>query len=474
MSITPVTRNFYSYAIFFNGLTAAIAFFQSIIYFRLGSQFYSLESFPAWYLSGNFALLVGTLFLLKYYHLKQYLLPFWIGVVSTITGIFQTIVVYGILMGMRSLGVYYIPVVLSVLAVAVVYSLSLIFSNAAERPWLKVTGIISLVLALILSATIIWSMGPPDIQRNAMVEEIHQWASLISGLIPVLLVINFFDERKILGKQRFDSPPAPHRSFEMAMPIVSAVAFMATLFLGSFVLKDTISKISWDRKLSYKAKEWEQIFESRTFVGTGGDTLKYQLLKPAFNNLEGKYPLVVCLPFGGGVEGSPPAQYLLTEANQRKHPSFLFVPFCPEGKGWGGIPHYPTIDTLVFEAIQSLEREFSEIDVKKCYVTGVSRGGYGSWHFITTRPDMFAAAIPICGEGNPNLAANIIDVGVWAFHGEHDRNVPVEGSRDMIAAIKDAGGDPRYTEFKGAGHNIWEDVKGTSGVLDWLFAQERN
>jgi predicted peptidase len=202
--------------------------------------------------------------------------------------------------------------------------------------------------------------------------------------------------------------------------------------------------------------------------------LKYQLLKPTYVNIEEKYPLVVCLPFGGGVEGCPPAEFLSSDANQRKYPSFLFVPYCPQGAGWGGVPNYPTIDTLVFEAITSLEKEFAEINEKKCYVTGVSRGGYGSWHFITTRPDMFAAAMPVCGEGNPTLASNIVDVGVWAFHGKKDRNVPVSGSREMIAAIKNAGGDPKYTEFPDAGHNVWELVKGTSGVLEWLFDQEKD
>ncbi|MCW3112906.1 MAG: peptidase-like protein, partial [Segetibacter sp.] len=52
--------------------------------------------------------------------------------------------------------------------------------------------------------------------------------------------------------------------------------------------------------------------------------------------------------------------------------------------------------------------------------------------------------------------------------------VPVNGSRDMIAAIKKAGGHPLYTEYKGEGHNIWDKVSGTQGLWDWLFAQQRN
>jgi predicted peptidase len=106
-------------------------------------------------------------------------------------------------------------------------------------------------------------------------------------------------------------------------------------------------------------------------------------------------------------------------------------------------------------------------------VTGVSRGGYGSWQFIGTRPDLFAAAVPVCGGGDPTLGKNMVNVAVWAFHGAKDKNVPVSGSRDFIAAIKRSGGNPRYTEFPDLEHAIYANVKTIPGLLDWLFAQKR-
>ena len=53
--------------------------------------------------------------------------------------------------------------------------------------------------------------------------------------------------------------------------------------------------------------------------------------------------------------------------------------------------------------MHELEKEFS-IDITRRYVIGESLGGYGTWHFITTRPQMFAAAVPVCGVGDPALA----------------------------------------------------------------------
>jgi predicted peptidase len=129
------------------------------------------------------------------------------------------------------------------------------------------------------------------------------------------------------------------------------------------------------------------------------------------------------------------------------------------------------MDVLVMETIRELETAFP-IDAKRRYVMGTSGGGFGSWYFTGTYPDVFAAAIPRCGGGDPDLGANMAGVAVWAFHGDKDPMVPVSGSRDMIQTIKQAGGNPRYTEFAGAGHDIEKEFQNTPGVLNWLFAQK--
>lgn len=237
----------------------------------------------------------------------------------------------------------------------------------------------------------------------------------------------------------------------------------------------------WDKKNFEKTQEMAKLFEARTFINSKEEKLRYRLLKPLKYNSQKKYPLVVFLPYGGQpgtdtirqIEGAFGADILSGYVNRINYPAFLFIPNCPAGGGWGGIPNYPTTDSLVFDAIEALEREAPGIDVKRLYVIGLSRGGYGVWNFITKRPDMFAAAIPVCGAGDPQLASKIVNVPVWAFHGEKDKNVPVAGSRDMINAIGKAGGNPRYTEFTGEGHNIGYQVTQTPALWDWLFDQKR-
>ncbi|AUC80012.1 phospholipase [Nonlabens sp. MB-3u-79] len=236
-------------------------------------------------------------------------------------------------------------------------------------------------------------------------------------------------------------------------------------------------------------------FEARTYVNNENDTLLYRLLRPINYDPNKKYPLVICLSGSGGrgtdnirqIAGCWPAQILSKQENREKYPAFIFVPQCPQGSDWGrslgvsekeirfklGSFTQPSVDSIVLEAISTLEKEFN-IDIKRRYVTGQSMGGYGTWHFILNHPEMFAAAIPICGGGNPSLAQNIVNLPVWVFHGQKDSAVPVDFSRNMVEAIKKEGGDPNYNEFSGAYHVVWPLAYDTPGLLDWLFAQNNN
>ena len=52
--------------------------------------------------------------------------------------------------------------------------------------------------------------------------------------------------------------------------------------------------------------------------------------------------------------------------------------------------------------------------------------------------------------------------------------VPVERSRQMIEAIKKAGGNPKYTELPGVGHDSWTPAyTDPQGVIPWMFEQSR-
>ncbi|NNM29677.1 MAG: prolyl oligopeptidase family serine peptidase [Akkermansiaceae bacterium] len=113
------------------------------------------------------------------------------------------------------------------------------------------------------------------------------------------------------------------------------------------------------------------------------------------------------------------------------------------------------------------------VDPRRLYLTGLSMGGFGVWDTLWREPELFAAALPICGGGLPEEAPAMRAVPTWAFHGGRDPVVPVEQSRRMVAALEAAGSGVRYTEFPDAGHDIWDRVYRDPAVLDWLLAQRR-
>ncbi|MCA9047007.1 MAG: prolyl oligopeptidase family serine peptidase, partial [Planctomycetaceae bacterium] len=113
------------------------------------------------------------------------------------------------------------------------------------------------------------------------------------------------------------------------------------------------------------------------------------------------------------------------------------------------------------------------IDEDRIYVMGLSMGGYGTWDLLARHPEKFAAGVPICGGGDEKQAAKIKEMPIWVFHGDADTAVKVERSRNMVAAIKEAGGKPKYTEYPGVGHNSWTPAINEPEILPWLFSQKR-
>jgi predicted peptidase len=127
----------------------------------------------------------------------------------------------------------------------------------------------------------------------------------------------------------------------------------------------------------------------------------------------------------------------------------------------------------LLELIEKTMKDYP-IDPERVYVTGLSMGGYGTWDLMARRPKLIAAAIPVCGGADEHTAEKIQHIPVWVFHGDQDTAVAPERSRNMVAALKKAGGSPKYTEYKGVGHDSWTATYNNADVMQWLFAQKNS
>ncbi|MDB4919155.1 MAG: peptidase-like protein [Mucilaginibacter sp.] len=457
----------YIILIVFLGLTTASGIWNFIIGFKMGPEIYKLDSYVQWFLVGNITAFIGSILLLKYYYDRNYRLAFFTGVIVVITNLGYTTVLY-IALTSGELRSYYMPAVLLNLCAIIVYAVVLIFSNTRKRFWLKLVGFCGLVIGLVLVSALIGGMYPKNAWIINIFGKIAQWSPIAWYLVDVMFIMNFVGEFRTLKTENANVPR--QRFLVSILGVLAIAAVVFTITTGKLLVNESDSQYDWRKDTAVQAQRLVWLAGgARTFVDSEGDSLHYLLIKPQNYDKQKKYPLVVCLPYGGYEAGA--AELLSTDGRRSTYPAFIFVPYCPEGEGWGGIPGCASLDLLVYETISALTEP--GIDVKRRYVTGVSRGGYGTWQFICSRPDMFAAAMPVCGGGDPELASKIVNMPIWAFHGANDKNVPVSGSRDIISAIKKAGGHPRYTEYPDEAHNIWDKVSDTPGLWNWLFAQKR-
>ena len=234
------------------------------------------------------------------------------------------------------------------------------------------------------------------------------------------------------------------------------------------------------------AADPKEVFEPRVYESASGMKLPYRLMKPADYNPQTKYPLVIFF-HGAGERGDDNTAQLVhgmadfaKDENRSKYPCFVVAPQCPRDRRWVEVdwsadshkqPEKPSEPMqLTLDLLPALQKEFS-IDSRRIYVTGLSMGGYGTWDIIQRHPKMFAAAAPICGGGDETQADKLVGVPIWAFHGDQDTAVKPARTRNMIAAIKQAGGKPLYTEYAGVGHFSWGPAYSDPKLMEWMFAQ---
>jgi predicted peptidase len=234
--------------------------------------------------------------------------------------------------------------------------------------------------------------------------------------------------------------------------------------------------------------EEKGVFIRKMYESESGGSIPYQFLIPESLSEGQSYPLVVFLHGAGELGTDNRSQLagfpwsLLNLQNKRGHPAFVIAPQCPLDDSWTSFPDYPSnaqsspsptrATRLTIELVETLLVEYS-IDARRVYVIGFSLGGEGAFDIVSRRPDLFAAAVPICGIADVEKAPSAKDVPMWIFHGEKDDINPVEYSRMMYQALKDAGGAPRYTEYEGAGHDIWSRAYDETGLFSWLFLQRK-
>lgn len=229
-------------------------------------------------------------------------------------------------------------------------------------------------------------------------------------------------------------------------------------------------------------------------VKVHGTSYAYSVYVPRAFDASKRWPVILALHGAGerGTDGLRSTQIGVSaaiRANPERVPAIVVFPQAPVDSRWIGEP--------ADAAMAALETSIAEFhgDRTRIYLTGLSMGGYGSYHLALAHPDTFAALVIVCGGLLPHettvavqqspltmgasdpyafTAHALRHLPIRTFHGDADPVIPVDESRLMAKDLKAEGADVAYVEFPGVGHNAWDRAYGDAQLWDWLFKQRKS
>jgi len=199
-----------------------------------------------------------------------------------------------------------------------------------------------------------------------------------------------------------------------------------------------------------------------------GTVLRYMEYVPAKIDLNKHVPILIFLHGSGeaghninSVLNNGPWQYA------RAHADFPFVVLAPQLDKDGEWDPEKLNEWL--EHIVTV----LPVDRRRIYLTGVSRGGQGTWDFAMRYPHWFAAIAPLSGYSDLRDPCRLAGIPVWAFHGAQDNVVPITYDQQTVAEAKACKVKVRFTVYPDLGHDTWTRTYANPELYGWLMRSRR-
>lgn len=233
-----------------------------------------------------------------------------------------------------------------------------------------------------------------------------------------------------------------------------------------------------------------RIFEAHTYVAADETVIPYRLYVPYDYDESKEYPVLLFLHGAGerGMDNEGNLYHMFETLFSMENSPFwdciIIAPQCPGGEQWVDTPWkqggYRVNEVeesnelkAVLQILRLVENTFPT-DTDRYYVTGLSMGGFGAWDLIMRHPEMFAAAVPICGGGDYTQAYKLVDMPIYTLHDTGDREVPNSGTLEMVETLRLLGSQVlNYIELNNNTHNAWDPAANNPEIWEWLFKQTR-
>ena len=228
-------------------------------------------------------------------------------------------------------------------------------------------------------------------------------------------------------------------------------------------------------------------------VVVGGHSYPYSIYVPHDYDSSKRWPVILFLHGSGergndGLRSTQIGAAAAIRANPDRVPAIVVFPQAPLETRWLGEP--------ADAAMAALDAAIAEFhgDRDSVYLTGLSMGGYGTYHLALAHPNTFAALVIVCGGLLPHATTTAVqqspltmgatdpyaftahairNVPIWICHGDADPVIPVDESRRMVELLRAEGAEVHYNEYPGVGHNAWDRAYGDAEMWRWLLTQRR-
>lgn len=137
-------------------------------------------------------------------------------------------------------------------------------------------------------------------------------------------------------------------------------------------------------------------------------------------------------------------------------------------------PGGPWNPTRIMNVLNWVQEHFA-MDTNRIYVIGMSLGGYGTFDFVATYPEKFAAAMALCGGSSRKEFCGLNKVPLWIIHGTADRDVSISQSQRIVDAMKACGPTNllRFDKFKGVNHSQLAKMFYLPETYQWLLSHSK-
>ena len=238
----------------------------------------------------------------------------------------------------------------------------------------------------------------------------------------------------------------------------------------------TFDAIRVDSKIDVAAYDNEQVeipqiegYEWGTYEAADGLVIPYGFWTPAEDD---KKNALIIWNHGSGERGDDPRIAVLanevTALNGEEFQAlfegaYILVPQTPSNTRGKNIVNGK------IELIEKILEEYPDIDPDRVIVGGCSMGGGQTMNLIYARPDLFAAAYPICPAGNGSSVSEenikkIANMPIWFTHCINDDTVRYPSStKVLVERLIAAGNDNVHT-------SLFDDVHDSTGRFNDLTA----